>query len=37
MSPNMRVHFDQELAELQEQVLVLGSRVGTRSRAACGR
>jgi hypothetical protein len=24
----MRVHFDQELAELQEQVLVLGSRAG---------
>jgi phosphate transport system protein len=28
MSPNMRIHFDQELAELQEQVLVLGSRAG---------
>ena len=28
MISHMRVHFDQELAELQEQVLVLGSRAG---------
>ena len=35
MSPNMRIHFDQELAELQEQVLVLGSRAGEAVAAVC--
>jgi phosphate transport system protein len=34
MSPNMRAHFDRELAELQEQVLILGSRAG--EAVACG-